>query len=107
MDDGGLRMVLLCSHLVAEPGKIVGAIFQRFFPTDRDDRGGDEELEDSAHWLRLVMTLALGVEPVGLPLFVRVDDMAGEGFWRQGSDGFGRRRCLNGWLGELGADHGR
>jgi hypothetical protein len=34
---------------VGEPGKVLGSLFQRSFPAHSDDRGGDEEFEQSSH----------------------------------------------------------
>ena len=99
--------------ILSEPRDLAGALLQRFFPSQRDDRGGDDEIDEETHpSLGLVMTLALGVEPVTLSLLIGVIDVAGKRFWR--SRGRGRR---NGGLDGLGrglrgrrnmlTDHGR
>lgn len=76
VDCSRVRLDLNRRCLVVEPWD---AFFQRLLPGERDDRGGDDELEDDAHSRSgLVMAFALGVHPVALAVFVGVKDVAGE-----------------------------
>jgi len=69
---------------------MIDLFFQRLFPGQCEDRGGEDEFEENTHsGLGLVMTLALGVEPVTLSLLIGVVDVAGERFWSR--RGCGRR----------------
>ena len=44
--------------LVTNPRNFAGALFQGFFPGQRDERGGEEDLEEEAHgevWLSVIL----------------------------------------------------
>src|SRR5437764_1488411 len=75
--------------VLSEPREFANAFFQRFFPGQRDDRGGDDKVEEETTHsnLGLVVTLALRVEPVLFSLLVGVVDVPGERCWRR------RGRC--------------